>query len=115
VRYEGKLFFSIQADTPYLLWYLPILSVLPLIENAVKHNVISKQYPLQIDIYTTHEDKLIISNKIHPKSEDSKGSGIGLKNLWGRYRMLTGKDIQISNRKEYFKVTLPLLNKPIHS
>ena len=102
VRYEGKLFFSIQADTPYLLWYLPILSVLPLIENAVKHNVISKQYPLQIDIYTTHEDKLIISNKIHPKSEDSKGSGIGLKNLWGRYRMLTGKDIQISNRKEYF-------------
>ena len=115
VRYEGKLFFSIQADTPYLLWYLPILSVLPLIENAVKHNVISKQYPLQIDIYTTNEDKLIISNKIHPKSEDSKGSGIGLKNLWGRYRMLTGKDIQISNRKEYFKVTLPLLNKPIHS
>ena len=88
VRYEGKLFFSIQADTPYLLWYLPILSVLPLIENAVKHNVISKQYPLQIDIYTTNEDKLIISNKIHPKSEDSKGSGIGLKNLWGRYRML---------------------------
>ena len=75
----------------------------------------SKQYPLQIDIYTTHEDKLIISNKIHPKSEDSKGSGIGFKNLWGRYRMLTGKDIQISNRKEYFKVTLPLLNKPIHS
>lgn len=115
VRYEGKLFFSIQADTPYLLWYLLILSVLPLIENAVKHNVISKQYPLQIDIYTTHEDKLIISNKIHPKSEDSKGSSIGLKNLWGRYRMLTGKDIQISNRKEYFKVTLPLLNKPIHS
>lgn len=115
VRYEGKLFFSIQADTPYLLWYLPILSVLPLIENAVKHNVISKQYPLQIDIYTAHEDKLVISNKIHPKSEDSKGSGIGLKNLWGRYRMLTGKDIQISNRKEYFKVTLPLLNKPIHS
>ena len=105
----------VKADTPYLLWYLPILSVLPLIENAVKHNVISKQYPLQIDIYTTHEDKLIISNKIHPKSEDSKGSGIGLKNLWGRYRMLTGKDIQISNRKEYFKVTLPLLNKPIHS
>lgn len=115
VRYEGKLFFSFQADTLYLLWYLPILSVLPLIENAVKHNVISKQHPLRIDIYTTADNQLVISNKIHPKAEDSCGSGIGLKNLWGRYRMLTGKDIQISNRKEYFKVSLPLLNKPIHS
>ncbi len=115
VRYEGKLFFSFQTDTPLLLWYLPILSILPLIENAVKHNVISKQYPLQIDIYTTSDNLLVISNKIQPKAEESSGSGIGLKNLWGRYRMLTGKDIQISNRKEYFKVSLPLLNSPVRS
>lgn len=115
VRYKGKLFFSIQADTPHLLWYLPILSVLPLIENAVKHNVISKQYPLRIDLYTTADNHLVVSNKIQPKAEESGGSGIGLKNLWGRYRMLTGKDIELSSRKEYFKVSLPLLNKPIHS
>lgn len=112
VRYEGKLFFSIQADPPYLLWNLPILSILPLIENAVKHNVISKQYPLQIDIYTAQDDMLVVSNKIQPKNEISSGSGIGLKNLWGRYTMLTGKDIVISSRKEYFKVSLPLVDKP---
>lgn len=108
VRYEGKLFFSIQAEPRLLLWSLPILSVLPLIENAVKHNVISKQYPLQIDIYTTKENTLVVSNKVHPKVEEGHSSGIGLKNLWGRYRLLTGKDINISNRKEYFKVSLPL-------
>ncbi|MDH6358862.1 sensor histidine kinase YesM [Parabacteroides sp. PF5-9] len=113
VRYEGKLFFSIQVDSTYLLWYLPMLSVLPLIENAVKHNVISKQYPLQVDIYTTKDQYLIISNKIQPKVEENERSGIGLKNLWGRYKMLTGKDIQMSKQKEYFKVSLPLLNKPI--
>lgn len=110
VRYEGKLFFSIQTDPPYLLWHLPILSVLPLIENAVKHNIISKQAPLQIDIYTTKDDLLVVSNPIHPKMEDCTSNGIGLKNLWGRYRMLTNKDIRISNRKDYFKVSLPLLN-----
>lgn len=110
VRYEGKLFFSIQAASALLLWHLPILSILPLIENAVKHNVISKQYPLQIDVYTTKESQLVVSNRVQPKVEESTGSGIGLKNLWGRYRMLTGKDIHISNRKDYFKVTLPLLN-----
>lgn len=115
VRYEGKLFFSIHADPPLLLWYLPILSILPLIENAVKHNVISKQYPLQIDIYTTNESQIVVSNRIQPKIEECNSNGIGLKNLWGRYHMLTGKDIKISNRKDYFKVTLPLLDSPIHS
>ncbi|MDD3062444.1 MAG: histidine kinase, partial [Massilibacteroides sp.] len=109
VRYEGKLFFSIQTDPAYLFWHLPILSILPLIENAVKHNVISRQYPLQIDIYTTTEDELVVSNKIQQKVEDSKGSGIGLKNLWERYKMLTGKDIYISAQREYFKVRLPLI------
>ncbi|MDR1203101.1 MAG: histidine kinase [Tannerellaceae bacterium] len=113
VRYEGKLFFSIQANSSHMLWYLPILSVLPLIENAVKHNVISKQYPLQVDIYTTEENLLVVSNAIQLKTEENNGSSIGLKNLWGRYRMLTGKDIVISNRKGYFNVSLPLLNKPI--
>lgn len=112
VRYEGKLFFSIQADPPYLLWYLPILSILPLVENAVKHNVISKQHPLQIDIYTTADQFLVVSNQTHPKIEEDHSSGIGLKNLWGRYRMLTGKDLRIENRKGYFKVSLPLLNTP---
>ena len=112
VRYEGKLFFSIQVDTPYLLWYLPILSLLPLIENAVKHNVISKPSPLRIDIYTTDDGKLIISNNIQPKAKENRGNGIGLKNLWGRYLMLTQKDIQISSQKGYYKVALPLINHP---
>lgn len=112
VRYEGKLFFSIHADPKYLIWYLPTLSVLPLIENAVKHNVISKQYPLRIDICTDGSDQLVVSNPIQPKAEGSTGSGIGLQNLWGRYRMLTDKDIHISSRNNYFSVSLPLLIKP---
>jgi len=114
VRYEGKLFFSIQAEPKLLLWHLPILSILPLIENAVKHNMISKQSPLRIDIYTTTDNNLIVSNHIQPKIEEENRGGLGLKNLWGRYRLLTGKDIVISNRNEYFKVTLPLLNAPLN-
>ena len=110
VRYEGKFATSIQADPSMLLYKLPILSILPLLENAVKHNVISRQYPLQIDIYTTSDSKVVVSNRIQPKREQPEAGGLGLKNLWGRYRMLTGKDLEISNRKEYFKVFLPLVN-----
>lgn len=110
VRYENKLFFSIQVAELCLRKRLPILSLLPLIENAVKHNIISMQHPLQIEIYTISENLLVVSNPVQPKIEDYVCSGIGLKNLQGRYLMLTGKDIQIDNSNGYFKVFLPLLN-----
>lgn len=96
VRYEHKLFFSIQVEETYLRKKLPILSLLPLIENAVKHNVISKRHPLQIQIYTKSDNWLVILNSIRPKMEETVGHGIGLKNLRERYRMLTGRNIQIA-------------------
>lgn len=111
VRYEHKLFFSIQVGETYLRKKLPILSLLPLIENAVKHNVISKRHPLQIQIYTKSDNWLVILNSIRPKMEETVGHGIGLKNLRERYRMLTGRNIQIANANGCFEVFLPLLNE----
>ena len=110
VRYENKLFFSIQVAEPCLPKKLPILSLLPLIENAVKHNIISMQHPLRIKIYTVSESLLVVSNPIQPKMEDYVCSGIGLKNIQGRYLMLTGENIYIEKSNGYFKVFLPLLN-----
>lgn len=115
VRYEGKLFFSLQVDTDYLSMYLPILSILPLVENTVKHNVISKQYPLQVDIYTTTEKEIVVSNNIQPRVDEISSNGVGLKNLWGRYQLLTGKDIRITSTKGYFKVFLPLQKNQMKS
>lgn len=111
VRYEHKLFFSIQVEETYLRKKQPILSLLPLIENAVKHNVISKRHPLQIQIYTKSDNWLVILNSIRPKMEETVGHGIGLKNLRERYRMLTGRNIQIANANGCFEVFLPLLNE----
>ena len=111
VRYEHKLFFSIQVEETYLRKKLPILSLLPLIENAVKHNVISKRHPLQTQIYTKSDNWLVILNSIRPKMEETVGHGIGLKNLRERYRMLTGRNIQIANANGCFEVFLPLLNE----
>lgn len=111
VRYEHKLFFSIQVEETYLRKKLPILSLLPLIENAVKHNVICKRHPLQIQIYTKSDNWLVILNSIRPKMEETVGHGIGLKNLRERYRMLTGRNIQIANANGCFEVFLPLLNE----
>nr|WP_254882949.1 sensor histidine kinase [Bacteroides cellulosilyticus] len=108
VRYENKLFFSIRIAEGCRQKRLPILSLLPLIENAVKHNIISMQHPLQVEVYTTSEDLLAVSNPIRPKKEECICNKIGLKNLQGRYQMLTGKSIRINNSNGYFVVSLPL-------
>lgn len=108
VRYENKLFFSIRIAEGCRQKRLPILSLLPLIENAVKHNIISMQHPLQVEVYTTSEDLLAVSNPIRLKKEECICNKIGLKNLQGRYQMLTGKSIRINNSNGYFVVSLPL-------
>ena len=107
IRYADKLFFDIDIDHDKLGMSLPALSVQPLIENAVKHNSITRGNPLRISI-STENDFLVISNPIRPKMEPENGTGIGLKNLSSRYKLLTGKNIEIVDDGQKFTVRLPL-------
>jgi LytS/YehU family sensor histidine kinase len=87
---------------------LPTFSIQPLIENAVKHNTISRAKPLHISI-RTEGDRLVVSNPINPKLRPEKGTGIGLTNLSHRWKLLTGHDIEITNNGKIFSVALPFL------
>ena len=107
IRYADKLFFDIDIDHDKLGMSLPALSVQPLIENAVKHNSITRGNPLRISI-STENDFLVISNPLRPKMEPETGTGIGLKNLSSRYKRLTGKNIEIVDDGQKFTVRLPL-------
>lgn len=109
IRYEGKLFFSMDINSRYMNYRLPVLSLLPLIENAIKHNVMSKSLPLHIDIYVSPDGNLIISNLLQPKPEKGDCTGIGLRNLSGRYKLLTDRDITVTEKEGQFEVRLPLL------
>lgn len=108
VRYEGKLF--IEADIPqdYMERRLPSLTLQPLVENAVKHNTITRSHPLCVTI-TAHGEFLLVSNPLQPKIDDSeRGTGIGLKNIASRYRLLTDGDVSIVDDGKSFTVRLPL-------
>ncbi len=107
IRYADKLFFDIEIDKNRLDMRLPALSLQPLIENAVKHNSITRSAPLTISI-TTENGSLVISNPIRPKIEAEHSTGIGLKNLTSRYKLLTGKNIEITDDGVRFTVRLPL-------
>lgn len=106
-RYEGKLFFDISIEEGYEEWRMPTFSIQPLIENAVKHNTITKSDPLRISIRNEGAN-LIVSNSIKPKLDPEEGTGIGLRNLSDRYKLLTGKDIRIVDDGKTFSVVLPL-------
>ncbi len=79
-----------------------------LIENAIKHNVVSASEPLVIYI-TTDEYEIVISNKVRPKMSREKGEGLGLINIKKRYELLTKKTVIYGLQDDEFVVRLPLL------
>ncbi|MGK0414081.1 MAG: two-component system LytT family sensor kinase [Polaribacter sp.] len=110
MRFEEAVQFHIPdviSDTE--LKIVP-LSLQLLLENAVKHNVVSPSKPLRINIY--QEDRyLIIENNINPKEAIGKSTKVGLQNIVDRYGLITQKGVKIENNNKTFKVSLPLLYK----
>jgi len=85
------------------------LSLQALVENAIKHNEISKLNPLKIVIAITDDHELIVENNLQPKPQLDETSGTGLNNLANRYNFLTGKEVVITKNGGYFRVILPLI------
>ena len=110
VRYAEKLFFEIDIDPSYMERQMPSLALQPLIENAVKHNTITRSKPLTISIYTK-DGEIVVSNPVIPKIEAEVSTGIGLKNLSSRWLMITEKDIEVIRTETSFEVHLPLSNE----
>lgn len=108
IRYQNKLFCDMSIDERYRNWRLPVLSLQPLVENAVKHNSITLARPLRIAI-RTEGGMLTVSNPVIPKIDTPPGTGIGLKNLSSRYRLLISRDIRVVRENELFRVELPLV------
>ena len=112
IRYADKLFFDIDVDEKYLGWKLPAFSLQPLIDNAVKHNSITRTKPFHISV-RTEEGLLVVSNPKVPKLEPEPSTGIGLENLRNRWNLITGSDIEIVDAGATFSVRMPLQNPSV--
>jgi sensor histidine kinase YesM len=88
---------------------IPPLALQILMENAVRHNEISKRNPLEISIATTQSQTLVVSNTINKKFAPEPGAGVGLVNLSNQYRILGDQDISIRKEDQKFIVEIPLL------
>lgn len=82
-----------------------------LIENAIKHNIAEKENPLNIEIFE-EGNYLVVKNNLQLKSSVGYTSGIGLKNIFERYHLLSKQLVLIEENNAHFIVKLPnLANK----
>ncbi len=106
-RFSGRYNYEISISPDILKTHIPPLSIQMLVENAVKHNVMSNEHPLEVKI-TNDEDFIYIKNNITSKPKNINSFKIGLKNINSRYLLLTKKNIEVTNG-ENFLVKLPII------
>lgn len=108
VRFANKLEYRIRIDEKLLSYKLPVLSILPVLDNIVVHNRIDSDHQMVIDIYFTDENELVVSNPVYPKLSPSATNGTGLKNLESRFQLLMNKQIRVEDQEDVYRVYLPL-------
>ncbi|MES2560544.1 MAG: histidine kinase [Bacteroidota bacterium] len=109
IRFGANLQFHIHIDQAFLERKIVTLSLQMLIENAIKHNVISQQHPLAISI-GIHRGKVFVKNNLQRKTVMNESHGIGLNNIIHRYSFLTKEEVEIVDDGIVFYVSLPLLH-----
>jgi len=110
MRFENAVTFEIpeKASNPELK-IIP-LSLQLLLENTIKHNVVSEESPLKVIISEEH-GYLKVTNNYNPKTVLEKGTKVGIKNIVERYNLLTLKKVEVEKLNNQFVVKLPLLTQ----
>lgn len=108
IRFGNSLQIYTQVEDQARDKRIPPLTLQLLVENAIKHNIISREQPLTIELYT-EGDWFVVRNKYQPRAQKEHSTGLGLDNLRGRYRMLSERQPIFLLENEYYLAKAPLL------
>lgn len=108
-RFPESIFIDIDVAPQYLSYYIIPVAVQMLVENAIKHNITSRQKPLRIFLSVTNKKTLTVVNNLQLKPVTVESTHIGLQNIAKRYELITGKTIDIEKTSDNFLVSLPLI------
>jgi len=112
MRFENSLFYELPTSISNPEAKVVPLSLQLLLENTVKHNVVSEQHPLHIRIFEEN-DYLVIQNDLRKKEVIQDRRGVGLQNIINRYAIITGRKVIIEQTDTVFAVKIPILTKQI--
>lgn len=112
MRFENSIFFEIPENISTEEAKVVPLSLQLLLENTIKHNVVSEERPLHIKIYE-EDGYLVVENNFQKKEVLSSRKGVGLQNILNRYNEITKREVIIEHTEDHFRVKLPVLTKQI--
>ncbi|RIV68335.1 2TM domain-containing protein [Flagellimonas aequoris] len=110
MRFEDSIIFDIPEKCTQPDAKIVPLSLQLLLENAVKHNVVTSSKPLHIKVFE-QGGMLVVSNNLQEKQVVKKSSGVGLQNIRQRYQILTDRGVIINKTNSDFSVSLPMLTQ----
>jgi two-component system, LytTR family, sensor kinase len=108
-RFGEALKYSIEIPEEIKSGFVPVFSVQHLLENAIKHNALTNENPLLIEVKYDNS-RIIVTNNIQIKSITEETTGRGLVNLAERYRILSGDEIIFQSDENQFSVSVKILN-----
>ncbi len=108
MRFEDSIVFNINVDASIGEGQVIPLSLQLLLENAVKHNVVTSSRPLQIWIYES-KGYLVVKNSLNAIKQSHFGSGLGLNNINERYKIIADNDVIVVQNETFFEVKLPII------
>jgi hypothetical protein len=109
MRFDNHILFTDSVTASGKNRMLPPLTLQMLIENAIKHNIISEKLPLTIDLLEEGDHYLIVRNSLHPRKREHANAGSGLANIQHRYSHFTDLPVKIKKTETHFEVSIPLL------
>jgi hypothetical protein len=112
MRFENSITYELPAEFDNPEARVVPLSLQLLLENTIKHNVVSEKKPLHIKIYVEN-NYLIIENNLQKKEVLQDRKGVGLQNIVNRYALISERKVLIEENNDYFKVKIPILTKQI--
>jgi hypothetical protein len=112
MRFENSIEFEIPEEISNEEAKVVPLSLQLLLENTIKHNIVSENRPLKIKIYE-QDEFLVVENNYQKKEVLSNRKGVGLQNIVNRYNEITQRKVLIDQTEETFRVKIPVLTKQI--
>ncbi|AZQ65036.1 hypothetical protein EI427_22715 [Flammeovirga pectinis] len=110
-RHGESVHISFAANLKNVMGSLPPLSIQMLVENAVKHNVLSDEKPVEIKVFYNEEQHAIdVKNNKTKTPRKRSSTKVGLENIKDRYLLMGQKNIQINQNDLSYSVQLPLLS-----
>ena len=114
MRYPENLMVNFKVDDALLKQHIAPLTIQMLIENCIKHNIISRSQPLIIDIYVDNGKSIVIRNNLQKKKALEKSTKTGLENIRKRYQYLGDWKIDIIVTHDSYMVAIPLIEVVEH-